>query len=162
MRYGEYRYCPYCRQTLQSFRDEERLQRLRCPACGWIYYRNPTVGVAVVLVEDGRLLLGERQDGGWCIPCGHVEWDEDIEQAAEREFAEETGLLVALDGVLAVHSNFHNPIQHTVGIWYRGIRRSGALRAGGDLLQVGFFSLQHLPALKFPTDRDVVANLLSE
>lgn len=70
-----------------------------------------------MLVEEGRLLLGERRDGGWCIPCGHVEWDETVEQAAIREFAEETGLRVALESVLAVRSNFYDPGQHTVGVW---------------------------------------------
>ena len=151
-------YCPLCAEGLQPFSDGERL-RSRCPNCGWIYYRNPTVGVAVVLLESGRLLLGERRDGGWCIPCGHVEWDESIEKAAVREFAEETGLQVELEGVLAVHSNFHNPDDHTVGVWYRGRRMGGELRAGGDLLQVAFYDMDKLPCLKFPTDRMVVTQL---
>ncbi len=155
-----FNYCPYCAEGLQPFSDGERL-RSRCPNCGWIHYRNPTVGVAVVLLESGRLLLGERRDGGWCIPCGHVEWGETVEGAAVREFAEETGLQVALGGVLAVHSNFHNPNHHTVGVWYRGCRVGGELRAGGDLSRVEFFALDELPNLKFPTDREVVAQLIS-
>jgi len=122
-------------------------------------YQNPTVGVAVVLVEAKQILLGWRRDGGWCIPCGHVEWDETIMQAAVREFYEETGLQVGLEGVFAVHSNFHNPDHHTVGIWYRGTRRSGDVRAGGDLLQVTFFPLSGVPDLKFPTDQLVIAQL---
>ena len=158
---SEYRYCPFCASPLQPFEDEERI-RLRCPACGWIHYRNPTDGVAVALVEESRLLLGERRDGGWCIPCGHVEWDEFIEQAARREFLEETGLRVTLDRLLAVHSNFHNPIQHTVGVWFSGKRQSGLLRSGGDLLRLAFFAFQALPELKFPTDELVVASLLTE
>jgi 8-oxo-dGTP diphosphatase len=155
-----FNYCPHCAEELQPFSDGERL-RSRCPNCGWIHYRNPTVGVAVVLLESGRLLLGERRDGGWCIPCGHVEWDETIEGAAVREFAEETGLQVALEGVLTVHSNFHNPNHHTVGVWYRGRRVGGELQAGGDLSRVEFFALDELPNLKFPTDREVVAQLIS-
>jgi 8-oxo-dGTP diphosphatase len=155
-----FQYCPYCAHILQPFSDGERL-RLFCPNCGWKHYRNPTVGVAVVLIEEGSLLLGMRRDGGWCIPCGHVEWEEAVEQAALREFEEETGLQVSLRGVLAVHSNFHNSKQHTVGIWYSGSRLGGVLRAGGDLLDAGFFDLQALPDLKFPTDRKVIATLLN-
>ena len=158
MNHGAYRYCPYCATPLEPFHDGER-QRLRCPHCGWVHYRNPTVGVAVVLLEADRLLLGLRRDGGWCIPCGHVEWDESVEEAAVREFAEETGLTVALEGVLAVHSNFHDPAHHTVGVWYCGRRTAGHLRAGGDLVAVRFFPLDDLPPLKFPTDAQVVAAL---
>lgn len=156
-----YRFCPYCAHPLEDYWEEGRTRR-RCPACGWVYYRNPTVGVAVVLVERGALLLGERRAGGWCIPCGHVEWDETVAEAAVREFEEETGLIVALDGIQAVHSNFHNPEMQTVGIWYLGRRLSGRLRPGGDLVRVKFFNLKDLPELKFPTDRQVVNQLALE
>lgn len=162
----DYRYCPKCAQELQPLSDQERL-RLFCPACGWVHYRNPTAGVAVILLRmpaaDARaeILLGERRDGGWCIPCGHVEWDETIQQAARREIAEETGLQVKLGSVFAVHSNFHDPRQHTIGVWYRGQVISGSLKAGGDLLQAAYFPLDDLPELKFPTDRLVVEQLRS-
>jgi ADP-ribose pyrophosphatase YjhB (NUDIX family) len=156
-----YRYCPKCSQRLTPFEDEGIL-RLRCPDCGWVHYRNPTAGVAVVLIEAGQILLGERRDGGWCIPCGHVEWYESTEEAARREFQEETGLEISLQGVFAVHSNFHNPVQHTVGIWYRGVRSGGVLKAGEDLVRVSFFRLDRLPELKFPTDRLVVEKILEE
>lgn len=155
-----FRYCPHCTNQLQLFSDGERL-RSHCPACGWIHYLNPTVGVAVVLIPDGRILLGERQSGGWCIPCGHVEWDETVEEAAIREFAEETGLTVSLGNILTVQSNFHDPKHHTVGIWYLGKKMSGSLHPGGDLLQVSFFSLDNIPPLKFPTDRHVIKKLLT-
>jgi ADP-ribose pyrophosphatase YjhB (NUDIX family) len=157
----EFQYCPYCSAQLQPFLDGERL-RSHCGVCGWIHYRNPTVGVAVVLLENEQLLLGERRDGGWCIPCGHVEWDESVEEAATREFLEETGLDVSLKGTVAVLSNFHDPDHHTVGIWYLGKRKGGDLRAGGDICQVDFFPLNKIPTLKFPTDRQVVKQLLSK
>ena len=146
---------------MEAYADEGR-ERWRCPACGWVHYQNPTVGVAVVLIEDGCLLLGERRTGGWCIPCGHVEWDEAVETAALREFLEETGLEVALGDVLAVQSNFHNSQQHTVGIWYWGERIRGVLQAGGDLRQVDFFPLDRLPPLEFPTDQLVVNKIRPE
>lgn len=158
---GNYRYCPSCGKILQPFSDGGRL-RLGCPSCGWVYYRNPTVGVAVVLLDEKRLLLGERKKGGWCIPCGHVEWDEDIREAAMREFAEETGLRIVLRGVCAVHSNFHDPEQHTVGIWWFGERSGGELIAGDDLRRVAYFPLRNLPELCYPTDRLVVSQLIAE
>jgi 8-oxo-dGTP pyrophosphatase MutT (NUDIX family) len=118
--------------------------------------------VAVCLVEDRQLLIGQRRDGGLCIPCGHVEWDESIEDAAVREFQEETGLEVRLDGIVAAKSNFHLPERQTVGIWYRGQRTGGQLSVGSDLVEVCFVHLHHMPTLKFPTDNEVVAQLQSE
>ena len=138
------------------------LPRRKCTQCGWMQYRNPTVGVAVAIVEQLRLLIGHRRDGGWCIPCGHVEWDESVEEAARREIAEETGLTVALRGILAVKSNFHKPEEQTVGVWYRGVRTGGVLKAGGDLLEVEFLGLEQIPDLRFPTDREVAHELRRE
>ena len=57
----------------------------------------PRVGVAVVVVRDGRVLVGQRLgahgEGTWALPGGHLEFGETIEDCARRELAEETGLV---------------------------------------------------------------------
>ena len=130
-----------------------------------MHFRNPAVGVAVVVLDDdGRVLLGRRSAGGnvgeWCIPCGYVEWGEDIREAAQREFAEETGLDVQIGDVCAVHSNFHNPGSLTVGVWFYATVAGGKASASDDLDRVGWFAPSDPPEpLAFPTDRVVLADL---
>ncbi|MEZ5236404.1 MAG: NUDIX domain-containing protein [Acidimicrobiia bacterium] len=159
------RHCRRCGGALGAQRRGDRWRPV-CGACGSITFHNPAVGVAVVLRDDdGRVLLGRRSGsyaGQWCIPCGYVEWDEEVHEAAVREFLEETGLEVALGRVLAVHSNVHNAAQHTVGIWFAGTAVGGRLEAADDLDAVGWFNPAEPPELAFPTDRLVLDQLAAE
>ena len=125
-------------------------------------YENPIVGVAVIVQNScGAVLLGRRAKnasypGLWCSPCGYVEYDEDVRQAACREFYEETGLQVELGDVFTVLSNFHNPETHTVGIWFQAEIIGGVAKAGDDLAELGWFLPDNRPPLAFPTDQTVL------
>jgi 8-oxo-dGTP diphosphatase len=156
------RFCQHCGGRLHHLALHGQ-RRPACEQCGRVTYRNPAVGVAVVVMQDGRLLLGRRRRGPyaghWCIPCGYVEWDEDIRAAARREMLEETGLDVDLGPVCAAHSNFHDRAHQTVGVWFWGTIRSGTLQPGDDLDQVAFFALDAVPELAFPTDAVVIQAL---
>jgi 8-oxo-dGTP pyrophosphatase MutT (NUDIX family) len=132
----------------------------RCLGCGQISYRNPTVGVAVVLLEGDSILLGRRTggpwSGRWCIPCGHVDWGEDIRDAARREMKEETGLIVEIGPQWS-------PSLPTARVRRRGVAHGrvlgGVCVAGDGLDRVGDSALQTPPPLAFPTDATVIADL---
>ncbi len=145
---------------MQYKHNKERM-RLTCVSCGYICYENPVVGVAAIVLNDKRqILLGRRKNGKykgrWCIPCGYVEYDEDVYDGVVRETAEETGLNVEICGVFTVLSNFHEPECHSVGIWFRANVIGGQPRAGDDIDQLGYFSPDSLPPMAFPTDEKVI------
>lgn len=157
-----YRFCPNCGNALER-KEEGRTVRPFCSGCCETFYRNPTVGVAVMLVEKAKILLVKRSGsyrGKWCIPCGHVEWGEDVREAAAREFFEETGIDVTVGRVFEVHSNFHDTEKQTVGVWFWGCRKGGRLIPGPEVSDVTFFGLDSLPDLAFPTDVKVCKELM--
>lgn len=125
--------------------------RERCPACGFIAYRNPAP-VAMALIEHERqLVLIRRRDaplaGYWAPPAGYVESGESVPAAAIREAGEECGLEIALDELAGVHSQADVEVLIVV---YRAHSTGGRLVAGDDASAVGLFAPGRLPAQSAP------------
>lgn len=137
--------------------------RRRCPACGFIHFTDPKVGVGVLLVEDGLVLLVRRgvepEKGKWSIPAGYVDHGEDPRETAAREVLEETGLVVSVDRLLDV---YHNPPDQggaSIFILYAASLIGGKMQAGDDADQVGFFEASSLPELAFANTRLALSHL---
>jgi 8-oxo-dGTP diphosphatase len=67
-----------------------------CEKCG--AQIRPKVGLGVIIVKDGKVLVGRRLgshgEGLIAFPGGHLEWFEEYADCAEREVLEETGMKV--------------------------------------------------------------------
>lgn len=162
---GSYVFCPRCGARLVEAIRSGR-SRPVCPDCDWIHFRNPGVGVAVLLRDEtGRVLLvrrgpGVTRAGAWCIPCGYLEYGEEAREGAARELREETGLEAEIGPPVFVRTNFHDPAKVTVGIWFEGTVTGGEPSPGDDAVEVGWFPLDRLPELAFPTDEALLATLV--
>jgi 8-oxo-dGTP diphosphatase len=140
-------YCPRCGAALER-RFAEGRDREVCPACGFVFYRNPIPAVGVVVALDDRVVLIRRKyeprAGYWALPAGYMELGESAEEAAVRECHEETGLLVQIDHLLGVYS-FGIGEHSGLVIIYAATAVGGALQASDDATEAGAFPLDALP-----------------
>jgi 8-oxo-dGTP diphosphatase len=156
------KFCPHCATPLGT-REMEGYQRPVCPACGWTYYEDPKVAVAVLIGRDGRLLLNRRAIepglGRWSFPSGYVNRGEVLEEAAAREVQEETGLDVQVDALFGVYSERGNAV---VLVVYTADHARGEAAAGPEVSEVGWFAPDALPPLAFPHDQAIIARWSAE
>jgi NADH pyrophosphatase NudC (nudix superfamily) len=96
-------YCLQCAAPLQWLMLDEDggpKQRLRCPACGWTHWNNPTPVLAAIVEcsdQGGRVLLA--RNAAWsgrlfALITGFMEAGETPEAGITREVMEETALQV--------------------------------------------------------------------
>jgi ADP-ribose pyrophosphatase YjhB (NUDIX family) len=120
------------------------------------YPEHPIIGVGAVIVEGGRVLLVRRDTeplrGEWSVPGGMLELGEKLRDGVRREALEETGVTVepgeALDVFDSIFTDGLGKTQyHYVLIDYLCRPISGEARAGGDVSDVRWVSLEALPAM---------------
>jgi 8-oxo-dGTP diphosphatase len=154
----EVRFCIRCGARLQL---EPRFGALRpvCPGCGWVFFADPKVAAAVLVEQDGRVLLARRvadpQSGLWTLPAGFVDAGEDPAAAAQRECLEETGLQVRITGLLDVLFGQEHPRGAHIFIVYRAEVTGGTLAAADDVDAGAFFAYDDLPPLAFKTTQKI-------
>lgn len=70
----------------------------------------PLVGVGVIIVRDGKVLIGERLakfgSGSYLVPGGHLEFGESCKECVRKEVHEETGL-IDLHNIRLISINNH-------------------------------------------------------
>jgi ADP-ribose pyrophosphatase YjhB (NUDIX family) len=122
------------------------------------------LGVGVIVVDRvGHILLERRSDCGWWgLPGGGVEPGESLAQAAFREVFEETGLEVALTGLVGVYSEPTGRIvvypdngdeRHLIDVIITARILSGSLRLSVESLELAFFPLDKMPENIVPPAR---------
>jgi NADH pyrophosphatase NudC (nudix superfamily) len=97
-------FCPHCATPLQMLAAEEDSglkERLRCPACDFTHWNNPTPVLAAIIELDGKVLLA--RNAAWpgkmfALITGFMEAGETPQDGIRREIKEETSLdVTALD-----------------------------------------------------------------
>ncbi len=97
----DFKFCPACGTPLQllaRLEDGGEKSRMRCPACDWTHWNNPTPVLAAVIEmadREGRVLLARNatwQARMFALITGFMEAGETPEAGIAREVLEETSL----------------------------------------------------------------------
>ena len=94
----EFRFCPNCTAPLEliaALEDGGAKERMRCVACGFTHWNNPTPVLAAVIEFEGKVLLA--RNAAWtakayALITGFMEAGETPRDGIAREILEETSL----------------------------------------------------------------------
>jgi ADP-ribose pyrophosphatase YjhB (NUDIX family) len=156
---GHIKFCPHCATALTAQQHTGKLRPI-CPNCGWVYFPDPKVAVAVLIKRDNKVLFVQRrydpQKGHWTLPSGFVDAGEDPKVAAVRECIEETGLSILDLHLLDVVYGQAHPHGASILIVYRAQLQAGEIIPGDDAVQAAFFDIHALPPLAFPSTQKIL------
>ena len=100
------------------------------------YPEVPLVAVGAIVVRDDQVLLVRRgqppSEGLWAIPGGRMELGETLQEAAEREIKEETGLTVGIQEHLTQIKHAYTHFKIVMDIFICHIE-SGNIRLNGPV-----------------------------
>ena len=105
----EFRFCPVCATPLAlvaQMEDGGEKSRLRCPACGYTHWNNPTPVLAAVIEYQGKILLARNAawpEKWFALITGFMEAGETPKGGIEREIAEETSLSTSTLKLIGVY-----------------------------------------------------------
>jgi 8-oxo-dGTP diphosphatase len=124
------------------------------------YPDHPRVGVGAVVLREGRLLLVRRgaapAQGLWAIPGGGLRLGETLQEGAEREILEETGIIIRAGEPLFTCDSFERDADgrirfHYVIVDVTADYVSGDVKGADDALEARWVSpaeIRELPVTK--------------
>lgn len=139
-----FKFCPHCANALEliaQLEDDGPQERLRCLACGYTHWNNPTPVLAAVIEYEGRILLA--QNAAWpgkmfALITGFMEAGESPQDGMTREIREETSLQVNELNLIGVY-DFQRMNQ--VIIAYHALCH-GQVRLSPELVDYRLFAYQ--------------------
>jgi NADH pyrophosphatase NudC (nudix superfamily) len=143
---AEFRFCPMCASALawqSRSEDGGEVSRLRCTACDFTHWNNPTPVLAGIVEVDGKILLA--RNAAWsgrrfALITGFMEAGETPEEGVTREILEETSLAVTALKLIGVY-DFKRMNQ--VIIAYHA-RAQGEVRLSPELVEYKMYAPQDL------------------
>jgi len=141
-----FQFCPSCATPLQFIvqaEDGGDKERLRCPACGWTHWNNPTPVLAAIVEYRGQVLLA--RNAAWpgkmfALITGFMEAGESPQEGIAREVKEETNLDVTQVNLVGAYEFLR---MNQVIIAYH-VQAQGQVRLSPELVDYRFYELDEL------------------
>lgn len=125
---------------------------------------------AVVISEDGKILLHKRRDNNfWSLLGGKMEPGETIHETAVREVREESGLVVEVVKLIGVYTDPHHIIEYSDGeirqqfsICFQCKIISGSIQCSDESFEVQLFYPEEIKNLNLhPAQRIRIEDCLA-
>jgi len=141
-----FRFCPQCAAPLALItqaEDSGDKERLRCAACDYTHWNNPTPVLAAVIEYEGKVLLA--QNAAWpgkmfALITGFLEAGETPQGGMAREIMEETSLTTSTLNLIGVY-DFQRMNQLIVA--YHAVCH-GAVKLSPELVDYRLFALDEV------------------
>lgn len=93
----------------------------------------PKVGVGVIILKDGKVLMQKRINahghGTWSFPGGHLEFNEEFAECAQRETKEELGIKIKnLHFAAVTNDKFTAEEKHYITVYMLADYDSGEIK----------------------------------
>lgn len=108
------------------------------------------VSIKVLLIQRGA----EPYMGRWAFPGGFMNMDETVEQCAQRELEEETGLKsVAVEQFYTFSAVDRDLRERVISVAHYALVRLSEVQGGDDAALARWFAMDEIPSLAFDHDR---------
>jgi ADP-ribose pyrophosphatase YjhB (NUDIX family) len=120
-----------------------------CRSCA--RYNGRHVTVSVIGKKNDRVMMILRaldpQAGFWALPGGYVDWDETVEEAAKREFIEETGFTIEKLKLQNVYSSLSRDLdgRQNIDLCFRGEVGDEFSKPDQEINDCQWFEINDLP-----------------
>ena len=129
------------------------------------------VGFGVMMLKDGKLLLGKRHDdpekassllngaGTWTMPGGKLDFGETFEEGAKREVLEETGILLNKLNVICINQDMIEGVHFiTIGLFSDDFSGEPKVMEPDEITEWRWFDLNNLPSPIFFPSAKILEN----
>lgn len=131
-------------------------------------YKPVKATVGAVIEGPRGVLLALRNhppfEGYWCLPGGHIEFGEKVEDALYREIAEETGLSITSHRFLGYFDEYYPELDwHAVALMFVVQAEGAEVRQESEVRQLKWFDGSELSGMELAfVHGEVVSRYLNQ